>query len=199
MQCTNLLNFGNLLNYEKYYPKLNPKKIKYSHSFILTNLSYQQNTYITTSSNFHQPHIDIFKLSRILFSLTIGLWRSGGLLRPLTNWSGVRSLAFGNREQFLASPLPLSGAPGMRELVAAMGGGYIWLNQKRIVFSLLYFFLLSAHPNPFSQSLKSSISTTTKNKKWKIEKKWRKLPSSVHHHFKSYVHCFHTPAYHGLF
>ena len=61
-----------------------------------------------------------------------GLWRSGSSLRPLTNWSGVRSLTFGNEEQFLANPLPLSGAHGARELVTAIGGGYLWLNQKNI-------------------------------------------------------------------
>jgi len=38
---------------------------------------------------------------------------------------------FGNEEQFLASPLPLSGAHGARGLVTAIGGGYLWLNQKK--------------------------------------------------------------------
>ena len=60
-----------------------------------------------------------------------GLWRRGISFRPLTNWLGVRSLTFGNGEQFLSSPLSLSGAHGARGLVTAIGGGYIWLNQKK--------------------------------------------------------------------
>jgi len=40
-------------------------------------------------------------------------------------------LTFGNGEQFLASPLPLSGAHGARGLVTAIGGGCLWLNPKK--------------------------------------------------------------------